>query len=124
MRIAEIPTRIVQAVVVPPAKLDDALGRPELSGDGLYFLFRESDTGGLPGEAEDCGWRHAAQRPIEMTIARLARYLVLRMVARAHPGIVRSSGSVSMASFRRKLPYRSALTLVPENPPRLAPTSL
>ncbi|KAA0213813.1 MAG: GIY-YIG nuclease family protein [Leptolyngbya sp. PLA3] len=61
VRIAEITTRIVQAVVVPRAKLDEALTRPELSGVGLYFLFGASDTGALPvayiGEAEDCGVR-------------------------------------------------------------------
>ena len=61
VRIAEITTRIVQAVVVPRAKLDEALARPELGGVGLYFLFGESDVGGLPmayvGEAEDCGVR-------------------------------------------------------------------
>jgi len=61
VRIAEITTRIVQAVVVPRAKLDEALYRPELGGVGLYFLFGESETGALPlayiGEAEDCGVR-------------------------------------------------------------------
>lgn len=58
VRIAEITTRIIQAVVVPRAKLDEALGRAELGGVGLYFLFGESESGGLPfayiGEAEDC----------------------------------------------------------------------
>jgi hypothetical protein len=58
VRIAEITTRIVQAVVVPRAKLDEALTRSELGGVGLYFLFGESDAGGLPiayiGEADDC----------------------------------------------------------------------
>ncbi len=61
VRIAEITTRIVQAVVVPRAKLDSALMRPELGAVGLYFLFGESDAGGPPivyiGEAEDCGVR-------------------------------------------------------------------
>ncbi len=61
VRIAEITTRIVQAVVVPRAKLDEAMGRPELGGVGLYFLFGDSEAGGLPmayiGEAEDCGVR-------------------------------------------------------------------
>ncbi len=58
VRIAEITTRIVQAVVVPRAKLDEALRRDELGGVGLYFLFGDSETGALPlayiGEAEDC----------------------------------------------------------------------
>lgn len=61
VRIAEITTRIVQAVVVPRAKLEEALARPELGGVGLYFLFGESEGDGLPmayiGEAEDCGVR-------------------------------------------------------------------
>lgn len=61
VRIAEITTRIVQAVVVPRAKLDEACDREELSGVGLYFLFGEPDNAGLPlayiGEAEDCAVR-------------------------------------------------------------------
>ncbi len=61
VRIAEITTRIVQAIVVPRAKLEEALARPELGGVGLYFLFGESGAGSLPkayiGEAEDCGFR-------------------------------------------------------------------
>ncbi len=58
VRIAEITTRIVQAVVVPRARLEEAAQRVELSGVGAYYLFGESETGGLPrayiGEAEDC----------------------------------------------------------------------
>jgi hypothetical protein len=58
VRIAEITTRIVQAVVVPRAKIEEAISRPELAGVGLYFLFGESEAGGLPvayiGEADDC----------------------------------------------------------------------
>jgi hypothetical protein len=61
VRIAEITTGIVQAIVVPRAKLEEARNRQELSGVGLYFLFGESEAGGLPmayiGEAEDCGER-------------------------------------------------------------------
>ena len=61
VRIAEITTRIVQAVVVPRAKLDEGLRREELHGVGLYLLFGESESGGRPmayiGEAEDCGER-------------------------------------------------------------------
>lgn len=58
VRIAEITTRIVQAVVVPRAKIEEAISRPELGGVGLYILFGESESGGLPvayiGEADDC----------------------------------------------------------------------
>lgn len=61
VRIAEITTRIVQAVVAPRARLDEASRRPELTGVGVYFLFGESDAGGPPiayiGEAEDCAVR-------------------------------------------------------------------
>jgi len=61
VRIAEITTRIVQAVVVPRARLDEAIKREELGGVGVYFLFGESESAGLPvayiGEAEDCGVR-------------------------------------------------------------------
>lgn len=45
-------------MVVPRAKIEEALSRPELGGVGLYFLFGESETAGLPvayiGEADDC----------------------------------------------------------------------
>jgi hypothetical protein len=61
VRIAEITTRIVQAVVAPRAKIDEAFEREELSGVGLYFLFGESEAGGLQlvyiGEAENCATR-------------------------------------------------------------------
>jgi hypothetical protein len=56
VRIAEITTRIVQAIVVPRAKLDEALARLELQGVGAYYLFGESTNTGAPrvyiGEAE------------------------------------------------------------------------
>lgn len=61
LRIAEITTRIVQAVVVPRSKLEEALLRPELGGVGLYFLFGDSEEGETQsvyiGEAEDCAIR-------------------------------------------------------------------
>jgi hypothetical protein len=61
VRIAEITTRIVQAIVVPRAKLEEALARDELAGVGVYFLFGETDNGSgqqvYIGEAEDCGSR-------------------------------------------------------------------
>lgn len=61
VRIAAITTRIVQAVVIPRAKLEEALARPELRGVALYFLFGESAAGGLPiayiGETERCDTR-------------------------------------------------------------------
>lgn len=48
VRIAEIMTRNIQAVLVPRARLNEALGRAELRGVGLYFLCGESESGGLP----------------------------------------------------------------------------
>ena len=48
MRIAEITTRIVQAVQVPRARLDRIMQRPELDHIGVYFLFGESDERAKP----------------------------------------------------------------------------
>ncbi len=47
VRIAEITTRIVQAVVVPRARLEEAAHRAELCGVGMHYLFGESDAGGF-----------------------------------------------------------------------------
>lgn len=41
IRIAEITTRIIQAVQVPRARLDRVMSRPELAHIGAYFLFGE-----------------------------------------------------------------------------------
>jgi hypothetical protein len=61
VKIAEFTSRTVQAVLVPRAQLDFACGRAELSNVGVYLLFGEGETGGLPqvyvGEAEDCATR-------------------------------------------------------------------
>jgi len=58
VRIAEITTRIVQAVYVPRNKLAEAAERPELRGVGVYFLFGQPEDAAKPicyiGEAEDC----------------------------------------------------------------------
>jgi len=58
IRIAEITTRIVQAVLVPRSKLAEAGNRPELKGVGIYFLFGQPEDAAKPmvyvGEAEDC----------------------------------------------------------------------
>jgi hypothetical protein len=57
IRIAEITTRIVQAVQVPRARLDRIMKRPELDHTGVYFLFGESDEKVKPlayiGQTED-----------------------------------------------------------------------
>lgn len=58
IRIAEITTRIVKAILIPRTRLAAADARDELRSVGVYFLFGESETAGRPlvyvGEAEDC----------------------------------------------------------------------
>lgn len=58
IRIAEITTRIVQAVLVPRSKLPEAAKRNELKSVGVYFLFGEPEDAAKPvvyiGETEDC----------------------------------------------------------------------
>ena len=57
IRIAEITTRIVQAVQVPRSLLDRAVGRREFEHVGVYFLFGESEAEAKPivyiGQTED-----------------------------------------------------------------------
>jgi len=61
VRIAEITTRIVQAVAIPRSDLSKAKLRPELQHVALYFLFGESDEGVRPsvyiGQTEDLSTR-------------------------------------------------------------------
>jgi hypothetical protein len=58
IRIADITTRIVQAVLMPRSKLQEAAKRDELKNVGVYFLFGEPEDAAKPvvyiGEAEDC----------------------------------------------------------------------
>ncbi len=58
LKIAEITSRTVQAVLIPRAKLDDAGKRQELKNVGVYFLIGSSDEDSKPilyvGEAEEC----------------------------------------------------------------------
>jgi hypothetical protein len=58
LKIAEITSRTVQAVLIPRAKVDDAAQRPELKNVGIYFLVGASDEDSKPmlyvGEAEEC----------------------------------------------------------------------
>ncbi len=58
LKIAEITSRTVQAILIPRATLDDAAKRPELSNVGVYFLVGSSDQDSKPllyvGEAEEC----------------------------------------------------------------------
>jgi hypothetical protein len=43
LKIAEITSRIVQAILILRAKLDDVAQRPELKNVGIYFLVGASD---------------------------------------------------------------------------------
>lgn len=58
IRIAEITSRTVQAILVQRTKLDDVASRPEVSTVGVYFLIGKGDEESRPslyvGEAEDC----------------------------------------------------------------------
>lgn len=58
IRIADITSRTVQAVLIPRSKLKESEKRKEVKNVGIYFLFGESDNGVKPivyiGEAEDC----------------------------------------------------------------------
>ncbi len=63
VRIADITTRIVQAMLVPRTKLPEAMMRPELKKVGVYFLIGEPEESAKPmvyiGEAEECDKRLA-----------------------------------------------------------------
>lgn len=58
IKMAEITSRTVQAVLIPRAKLDEAAKRAELKNVGVYFLIGSSDDDSKPilyvGEAEEC----------------------------------------------------------------------
>ena len=58
IRIAEITSRTVQAVLVPRAKIEEAGSRQELESVGVYLLIGNPDEETKPlvyvGEAEDC----------------------------------------------------------------------
>ena len=57
VRIAEITTRIVQAVLVPRSLLSKAKERPETANVGVYLLIGEADEAAKPmvyiGQSED-----------------------------------------------------------------------
>lgn len=58
IKIAEISNRIVQAILIPRSKLEDAGKRLEIRNVGIYFLFGHDEDKTKPiayiGEAEDC----------------------------------------------------------------------
>ena len=57
IRVAELTTRIVQAVAIPRSDLATAKDRPELDHVAVYFLFGESEGAAKPivdiGQTED-----------------------------------------------------------------------
>ena len=58
IKIAEITSRTVQAILIPRSKIDEASKRSELSGVRIYYLFGENEEGDKTlvyvGESEDC----------------------------------------------------------------------
>jgi len=56
LKIAEITSRTVQALLIPRSKLEEAAARQELEGVGIYLLFgtSESKAACYIGEAENC----------------------------------------------------------------------
>ena len=69
LKIAEITSRTVQAILIPRAKLDDAAKRHELKNVGVYLLIGSSDEDSKPilyvGEAEDCLTRLKQQNKLK-----------------------------------------------------------
>ena len=61
IKIAEVTSRTIQAILVPRSKLDTAVKREELANVGIYFLVGNPDDETKPmvyiGEAEDCRTR-------------------------------------------------------------------
>ncbi|MDX9702627.1 MAG: GIY-YIG nuclease family protein [Candidatus Auribacterota bacterium] len=61
IKIAEITSRTIQAILIPRAKFDDAFKREELNNVGIYFLIGHLIEGSKPmlyvGEAEECSKR-------------------------------------------------------------------
>ena len=61
IKIAEVTSRTIQAILVPRSELDTAVKREELANVGIYFLIGNPDDETKPmvyiGEAEDCRTR-------------------------------------------------------------------
>ena len=60
VKIAEITSRTVEALLIPRSQLERGLKREELGKVGIYLLFGEDQEGNAAvyiGEAEDCGHR-------------------------------------------------------------------
>jgi Domain of unknown function (DUF4357) len=61
VRIAEITSRTIHAILIPRARLDYAVTREELSNVGIYFLIGTEEEQGRPllyvGQAENCAHR-------------------------------------------------------------------
>lgn len=58
LKIAEITSRTIQAILFPRAKIDNAAKRPEMKNVGVYFLIGATEEESKPfvyvGEAEEC----------------------------------------------------------------------
>ncbi|PCI23917.1 hypothetical protein COB57_06300 [Candidatus Peregrinibacteria bacterium] len=58
IRVADITSRTIQALLIPRSHLKEGLSRPEIEGVGIYLLFGETESSTKPlvyiGEAEDC----------------------------------------------------------------------
>ncbi len=56
IKIAEITSRTVLAILIPRPKLDEASQRDELNNVGVYLLFGQTDAKAqvYVGEAENC----------------------------------------------------------------------
>ena len=61
IKIAEITSRTIQAILIPRSKLEFMLSRMELKNVGVYILIGISEEDDISkiyiGEAEDCGYR-------------------------------------------------------------------
>ncbi len=74
IRIAEITTRIVQAILIPRSELAEGKARKELDFPGVYFLFGDGEEDAKPivyiGQTEDARKRlddHNKKKPLWKT---------------------------------------------------------
>jgi len=121
IRIAEITTSVIQAVIVPRPLLNEALSRPELRRVGLYFLLGlNEDSGGWQvyiGEADDCGERirqHAKDETKEFWQLAVAMVSSKLSLTKAHGRILEHW---SISEVRRVARYDVVNANTPAKPP-------
>lgn len=121
VRIAEITTSIVQAVVVPRALLEQALQRPEISRVGIYFLFGQSEESErwqvYIGEADDCGIRikqHAANPEMQFWQLAVAITSSKQSLTKAHGRLLEHWAIIKAREVRR---YEVTNATTPAKPP-------